>query len=371
MAAPIVVARVATGLLGEDLGRWAVRLGLLALLAAAVPMALAMLAFAALLGLANGLSGAPAGGGPLRGGPPTQAALAAIPPDQLALMQQVAAELELPPALDRAGRHRRHRERLRRQHGHLLGRRHRLRPVPALDLGPAGHRQRRQPVRLPRRAAGHGPLPVRQRRRPGPARRPLGLQPRRLVRRRGPQKADRYGGLGASGGGLVAGWSNAPALNQYDERNYLSAAMWQQWHAAACSAAALDWLLGAYGVRLGGIDQAIALIGPNTGISTTLGLAGRHRPAAGAGRSPPAGSARATGRCIRSASWRPGWTAGRWPWTARSWFGEGHWFVATGYDQNGIYIRDSSGWDTRYLTWSRLYGEVGFSGWVVGVQGGG
>ncbi|MBV9327720.1 MAG: hypothetical protein JO352_28725 [Chloroflexi bacterium] len=34
-----------------------------------------------------------------------------------------------------------------------------------------------------------------------------------------------------------------------------------------------------------------------------------------------------------------------------------------------IYIRDSSGWDTRYLTWSRLYGEVGFSGWVVGVLG--
>jgi hypothetical protein len=33
-----------------------------------------------------------------------------------------------------------------------------------------------------------------------------------------------------------------------------------------------------------------------------------------------------------------------------------------------ISIRDSSGWDTRYLTRSRLYGEVGFSGRVVGVQ---
>src|SRR5262249_8185493 len=53
------------------------------------------------------------------------------------------------------------------------------------------------------------------------------------------QKADRYGGLGASGGGLVAGWSNAPALNQYDESNYMSASVWQQWRAAACSAAAL------------------------------------------------------------------------------------------------------------------------------------
>jgi hypothetical protein len=51
----------------------------------------------------------------------------------------------------------------------------------------------------------------------------------------------------------------------------------------------------------------------------------------------------------------------------RRWFGQGHWFVAVGYDQAGIYTRDSSGWDTRYLTWSRLYGEVGFSGWVVGV----
>jgi peptidoglycan LD-endopeptidase LytH len=92
VAAPIVVARVATGLLGVDLSRWAVWLGLLTLLAAGLPMVLAMLGFAALLGLVNGLSGAPAGGGPLRGGPPTQAAQAAIPPEQLALMQRVAAE---------------------------------------------------------------------------------------------------------------------------------------------------------------------------------------------------------------------------------------------------------------------------------------
>jgi len=49
------------------------------------------------------------------------------------------------------------------------------------------------------------------------------------------------------------------------------------------------------------------------------------------------------------------------------WFGVGHWFVGIDYDAEGIYIRDSSGWDTRYLSWSRLYSEVGFSGWVVGV----
>ncbi len=45
----------------------------------------------------------------------------------------------------------------------------------------------------------------------------------------------------------------------------------------------------------------------------------------------------------------------------------GHWFVGLGYDAGGIHIRDSSGWDTRYLSWSRLYAQVGFSGWVVGV----
>ena len=49
------------------------------------------------------------------------------------------------------------------------------------------------------------------------------------------------------------------------------------------------------------------------------------------------------------------------------WFGEGHLLVGIGYDAGGIYIRDFSGWDTRYLSWSRLFGEVGFSGWVVGV----
>jgi hypothetical protein len=44
------------------------------------------------------------------------------------------------------------------------------------------------------------------------------------------------------------------------------------------------------------------------------------------------------------------------------WFGQGHWLVAVGYDQAGI----SSGGDTRYLTWLRLYGEVGFrlGAWV-------
>ena len=36
----------------------------------------------------------------------------------------------------------------------------------------------------------------------------------------------------------------------------------------------------------------------------------------------------------------------------------------------GVFIRDSSGYDTRYLSWTRLYGEVGWSGWAIGVQPG-
>jgi hypothetical protein len=38
-------------------------------------------------------------------------------------------------------------------------------------------------------------------------------------------------------------------------------------------------------------------------------------------------------------------------------FGEGHWFVVIGYDQNGTHIRDPSGWDTRSLAWTRLSGD--------------
>jgi hypothetical protein len=181
-------------------------------------------------------------------------------------------------------------------------------------------------------------------------------------------RADRYGGLGTSGGGLRAGWSKGPALNQYDQANYSTAAVWQQWKTAACSAAALDWLLSAYGPRMGSIDGAIALIRPNIGISPSLGLLDAT------GRPPvrviTTSGLSARSRQVHSIGELEAWlNRGRWRSMGAAWFGEGHWFVATGYDQNGIYIRDSSGWDTRYLNWSRLYGEVGFSGWVVGVAG--
>jgi hypothetical protein len=217
VAAPIVVARVATGLLGEDLVRWAVRLGLLAVLSAAVPMAMTMLAFGALLGLANGLSGAPSGGGPIRGGPPTQAARAAIPLDQLALTQQVTADssCHLPWTVLAAIAD--------TESGFGTN-------MATSSAGAIGYGQF-----LPTTWAAYG-----QGGNPYDYHDALPAKARYLCASgagqdlRGAlwaynhadwyvnevlQKADRYGGLSAAGGGLVAGWSNSPALNQYDEHN--------------------------------------------------------------------------------------------------------------------------------------------------------
>ena len=365
MAAPIVVARVATGLICEDLGRLAVRLALLTLLAAAVPMALTFVGFAALLGLLNGLSVAPAGGGPLRGGPPTEAALTAIPSDQLALMQQVAASSScgLPWTVLAAIAD--------TESGFGTN-------MATSSAGAIGYGQF-LPATWAAYGQGGNPYDYHDAL-PAMARYLCASGASQDLRRsiwaynhadwyvtEVLQKADSYGGLGASGGGLVAGWSNAPALNQYNQANYSSAAVWQQWQAAACSAATLDWLLRAYGVRLGSIDQAIALIGPNTGISPSLGLLdATGRPLAHALSASGLSSRNAQVHSIGELeSWL---NQGPLALDGARWFGEGHWFVATGYDQNGIYIRDSSGWDTRYLSWSRLYGEVGFSGWVVGVS---
>jgi len=116
-------------------------------------------------------------------------------------------------------------------------------------------------------------------------------------------------------------------------------------------------------VRLGRIDQAIALIGPNMGISPSLGLLdATGRPLASAiaarGVSPRNGQ-------VHSIAELEAWLdRGPLALDGARWFGEGHWFVATGYDTAGTFIRDSSGWDTRYLSWSRLHGEAGFSGWL-------
>jgi hypothetical protein len=156
--------------------------------------------------------------------------------------------------------------------------------------------------------------------------------------------------------------------------SYRSDAIWLTWRDADCSAAALHWLLGAYGQPLASLDDAIALVGPGTGISTGLGLLdARGTPLARAlaarglrPREPHAasGQLRPLGSIAELQAWLD---QGPLLMDGARWFGEGHWFVGIGYDASGVYIRDSSGWDTRYLSWSRLYGDVAFSGWVVGV----
>jgi hypothetical protein len=170
----------------------------------------------------------------------------------------------------------------------------------------------------------------------------------------------------ASGGGLVPGWEDRPALHQFDCANYRSASACATWQAAACSAAALKWLLGAYAVRLGGIDDAVALIGPGTGISTSVGLLDSRGPRLAAAVAAEGLSPRRAqlGSTAELRSWLGG---GPLLLDGHRWFGEGHWFVAIGSDDGGIFIRESSGHDVRYLTWARLYGEVGWSGWAVGV----
>jgi hypothetical protein len=180
--------------------------------------------------------------------------------------------------------------------------------------------------------------------------------------------------LDASGGQLADGWANRAALNQYERNNYRTDGNWLTWRNAACSAAALDWLLGAYGRPVSSIDDAIALIGANTGISPSLGLLDSRGPGLASALKrrglEPREPRDTTGRLrpLSSIAELEAWLdQGPLLMGGDRWFGEGHWFVGIGYDRNGVYIRDSSGWDNRYLTWSRLYGEVGFNGWVVGV----
>ncbi len=178
----------------------------------------------------------------------------------------------------------------------------------------------------------------------------------------------------AAARGLIAGWADRGPLNQYSRSNYRSDASWLEWRNADCSAAALDWVLGAYGQQLGSLDNAIALVGPGSGISPGLGLLDARGTALARAltmrglspREPHASNGQL--RPLSSIAELEAWlNQGPLLMDGARWFGEGHWFVGIDYDAGGIYIRDSSGWDTRYVSWSRLFGEVGFSGWVVGV----
>ncbi len=387
MSVPVIVGRAAAALLGVDPGRWAVRLIVLALAAALLPMALALLGFAVLLGLGGGLGTAPSGGGPVRGGPPTGAAVAEIPADQLALMQSVAASsschvpwtvLAAIASIESGFGQSADQFSSAQAYGYgqfLKDTWNAYGAGIAWQAGDAAERAR--PVdQRPDSTNYHYALPAMARYLCASG---AGRDLRAAIWAYNHadwyvaevlQLAARYGGTGASGGGLVSGWSDMAALNQYDRRNYASEADWLQWRAAACSAASLDWLLRAYGAPVASIDAAIQLIAPGTGISPSLGLldaTGRPLARAIIARGLPARNAQ-----LRSIPELKVWLdRGPLALDGARWFGEGHWFVAVGYDDGGVYTRDSSGWDTRYLTWDRLYGQVGFSGWVVGVDGSG
>jgi hypothetical protein len=57
------------------------------------------------------------------------------------------------------------------------------------------------------------------------------------------------------------GWASRGALNQYAQVNYRTEQSWLTWDNIDNSAAALDWLLGAYGRSASSIDDAIAVVG--------------------------------------------------------------------------------------------------------------
>lgn len=145
------------------------------------------------------------------------------------------------------------------------------------------------------------------------------------------QLAARYGGIGPTGGGLINGWADRPALNQYDRHNYMSDQSWLTWRAVDCSAAALDWLLGAYGRRLDNLEDAIALIGPNTGISTVLGLNDARGPGLvqaliGAGLNARSPGKRPLGSIAELKSWLD---QGLLLMDGATWFDEGHWLLVS------------------------------------------
>jgi hypothetical protein len=62
--------------------------------------------------------------------------------------------------------------------------------------------------------------------------------------------------------GLLAGWSDRGPLNQYARSNYRADQSWVTWRNADCTAAALDWLLGAYGQQLARRSRQIVAVLP-------------------------------------------------------------------------------------------------------------
>ena len=394
MAIPASIG-VAAAALGDDVDKRLRRVAVLVAAVLVIPLLISAVSVGALMALIRGgvdavpAGQAVAGGAAMRGGSPSAAALAEIPSDQLAIMQQVSAAstCSLPwPVLAATAK-------IASDFG---------RTADQFSSAGGGYGSLSEPIwntyggGVPWRSndASERSQPISDRNDSSNYRLALPAMARYLCASgagadmRGAISAydaadgyvtevlalaTRYGTL-AMGGGLVPGWWQMPALDQFDRRYYGSDQTWLTWRNSACSAAALTWLLRAYGVQVPSIDAAIDLIGPYTGIAPSLGLLDARGPALAKALGVRGLNARMPrdheGRLspLRSIGELQSWLdRGPLLMDGARWFGEGHWFVAISYDRDGVYIRDSSGYATQYLTWARLYGEVGFSGWVVGV----
>src|SRR5215471_13986742 len=348
--AAVAAARVAVALL-DDLVEWAVRVGVAVLVLLLLPLAVIVLGFGGILALFGGLSGTSDGGGPVWGGPPSVAAIDQIPADQLITMQGVArsAPCTLPWTVLAAIAN------VESGFGKTADR--------TSSAGAYGYGQFLEATwskfggDIPWRTADkqEQSMPIDQRHDSTNYHYALPAMARYLCAEGAGQDlrkavfaynhsesyvadviqiAARYGGIGAAGGALIDGWADRPALNQYDRRNYRTDQTWLAWRGADCSAAALDWFLGAYGQPVASIDDAIALLGPNTGISTTVGLLDARGLALAAAlaerglapRQPRAGDGRL--RSLGNTSELRTWLdRGPLLMDGASWFGEGHWFV--------------------------------------------
>jgi hypothetical protein len=287
LAGPVGL-KLAVALLDDVLAS-GLRLASLALLLLALPIGLTMLGFGAILALFGGLSGAPQGGGPVLGGAPTATARAQIPADQLAVIQDVAASAPCPLPWTVLAAIANVESGFGKQADQFS------------SAGAYGYGQFLEPTwrayagDVPWRAtdSNEQARPVGDRRDSTSYRHALPVMARYLCAEGAGQDlrkaifaynhadwyvaeilqlAARYGGIGAAGGGLINGWADRPPLNQYDRGHYGSDETWSVWRSAACSAAALAWLLGAYGQPVAALDDAVSLLGPGTGISPRLGL---------------------------------------------------------------------------------------------------
>jgi hypothetical protein len=271
MAVPASIA-VAAAVLGDDFGSCLRRLAALALAVLLVPLLVAAIVLAALVALVRGgvdavpASQAVAGGGVMRGGPPSVAALAEIPADQLAFIQRVSANSScglswtvLAAIANIESGFGRTAEQFSSAGAYGYGQ-----FLEATWNAYGGgvpwrsndERERSKPIGERNDSTNyHLALPAMERYLCASG---AGADLRKAIWAY--NRADwyvaevlvlatRYGTL-VTRGGLVSGWWQMAALDQFDRRYYGSDQTWWTWRNSACSAAALTWLLRTYGVQV-------------------------------------------------------------------------------------------------------------------------